>query len=845
MSDAPPPTPKDPATSSSISAQEDDTAALGREIKDHDDCIVVSERSAGPIIYENTAGTRASPAPTLRVPHEVLAQVIVHCATDRNAPVQVLRTLSISLATGADVAEWFTRSGSFKKDITWTSPGPASHAPPHVFSIRSLKVNRAVASVLPQLLAQELPALEALDCPSIFPTQFTCPLISVPNLTRLRLPFTPTPNLLRPIRRQLRCLCLDESFMFELRDMFHIDGGLCGLQALCIEHLTCMGVDCDLPVVIAGQLRTFIANLDGPGMTPFFSSFRMPSLKTLGLGTYGYFPRRDDVAMALESLLIHSGSALRDLRVDGVWIPDTDLLDTLERLPDLQRLAILGGKTSDRFIAGLSSRSVREAWICPKLSALCVRNMPQDAGSGPSRVTRGAVELLVTARRHAAREISSRDSSLSHEGAVHLHAVRLDGDYLVFDSHGDVVDAAWKHYPDENCNCYDVTLPLEESSGFYRLPEATITSSEGQGRHSPTFSPGLQATCMAAPSAEQETDVAATERKIKEDEGLTTPSQSALSSNPDGIAASRAYLASVLRLPFEVLGEIIVYCATDRDAPVQVLRTLSSVYSCTSVELLELFRADGGLSALKAICIGSLNCVDASRGLPVVNASRLRAFFANLSGLAAMPFFYSFRMPSLETAGLGSTTSSARKDAATTLRMLLHHSSAELRDLRLDGSWVSDADLLQLLARVPDLTRLAILNGRTSDRFIAGLSSPSHRASWICPKLATLCVRNPRPSLWDAEQLMVSRAALDELVVARYSASEAGEYGPVEPLRNTRLDEEYTIAHVHAGIVSTNWKRDPDRLNGLRVISTGHFTFNAPTVTSHWWSTDVGAYFFE
>ncbi|KZW00329.1 hypothetical protein EXIGLDRAFT_721864 [Exidia glandulosa HHB12029] len=77
--------------------------------------------------------------------------------------------------------------------------------------------------------------------------------------------------------------------------------------------------------------------------------------------------------------------------------------------------------------------------------------------------------------------------------------------------------------------------------------------------------------------AARENDIVVKERQIQELEDQIASHRETITSIRADIAAKRNYLAPIRRLPFEILGEIVTYCTTDKDAAVQVLRDMASI----------------------------------------------------------------------------------------------------------------------------------------------------------------------------------------------------------------------------------------------------------------------------
>ncbi|EJD35994.1 hypothetical protein AURDEDRAFT_174914 [Auricularia subglabra TFB-10046 SS5] len=201
------------------------------------------------------------------------------------------------------------------------------------------------------------------------------------------------------------------------------------------------------------------------------------------------------------------------------------------------------------------------------------------------------------------------------------------------------------------------------------------------------------------------------------------------------------------------------------------------------------------------------------------------------------PVLEILNMPQLESLTLARRQHHKDQVTKKQVAALLHfHTTGNLplREFRLSDLWISDADLLQIMKRSPRLELLAIVNGKTSDKFLTQSSTKRGRpARWICPNLSRVCIMTDHSS--KSDKFKVSKEGMGAFVAARLRVNQAsstrGGAPSVSRLMNVRLDED-DIIFDNILNVDWAWSHDDTCSPHRRLVAPWEYNLDA---ASRWW----------
>lgn len=219
---------------------------------------------------------------------------------------------------------------------------------------------------------QPMPCLEALDIHSMswFDQKTRDALLArAPRLRILRL-HSLSAKLPQSVEEKLEYLEAAQSTAEHLHDHQH----LCSLLHLNIKTLAIFvpwSEERALP-----QLRSLDLTLDTviPTATAVFANLRMPQLDALSLKLHGRHPNKKDAALMLRALLSSSNPSLRIMQLENLCTSDAETINILGLLPELEYLALVHVKISDKVMEALSAPT-RTGWLCPKLTHLHIASL--------------------------------------------------------------------------------------------------------------------------------------------------------------------------------------------------------------------------------------------------------------------------------------------------------------------------------------------------------------------------------------------------------------------------------------------------------------------------------------
>lgn len=419
------------------------------QIRQHE-AHIAALRSSIDGIHKAIAADEAYIAPVRRLPFEMLGEIIALVSTHPSASVQVLRhlgsvcrtwrhaTLSTpkawtqihiyvphdnddtgrprqALQTLQHVREWFERSGSCKKDVFLSGyAGKDQVFVPileYVLS-RCSEMRTFVPSVnlwdnaWAKHLSRPMPELRALDVSRVTLDKDLVSALarSSPHLSCLKVERS-SADALVPLQHRLKSLRIEGITAGSLLCILRSGQGFSNLRALSgtlrVDHYS--GPSSSTNTTSLSNLRILSLVVDDIAV-PFLENLHMPRLESLALYRFASTIRPVTKKQVAEFLNFGANGdlPLRELRLTNFWISDADLLKLLKRTPELELLAILNGKTSDKVMDALSSKQPGKParWLCPHLSRLCVISDPSSK-SDKFRVSQEGIGALVTARLRA------------------------------------------------------------------------------------------------------------------------------------------------------------------------------------------------------------------------------------------------------------------------------------------------------------------------------------------------------------------------------------------------------------------------------------------------------------
>lgn len=399
-------------------------------------------------IQDDIAAKKAFIAPIRRLPFEILGEIVAVCAT-RDASPQVLRTLSsicrtwrdatlrtpkawtriiidtqkyyadhrTRLHTVRDLQEWLDRSGTCTKDLdlslTYATADDRklllSLVQQHAHELRSLRLDQGQRTDC-DIYYQPMPCLEALDLLHDLRNDAKTQSTLILRAGRLRL------LRLRSIHAKLPQSTEDQLEYLELAhsstDELFWHASLSSLKYLSVEEFRADTLapsnELALPQLKSLELR-FDTNFDRvliPDIaTAVFANLRMPKLETLCLRLDGRQPSKKDVAVMLRALLSGSNPPLRTMQLKNLCTSDTETINILDQLPDLEYLALLDLKISDKVIDALVTPK-RAGWLCPKLARIHIAT--HESKSNKFVVSQNGMQGLAVARDDAVRASAAR-----------------------------------------------------------------------------------------------------------------------------------------------------------------------------------------------------------------------------------------------------------------------------------------------------------------------------------------------------------------------------------------------------------------------------------------------------
>ncbi|KZW00334.1 hypothetical protein EXIGLDRAFT_745621 [Exidia glandulosa HHB12029] len=196
------------------------------------------------------------------------------------------------------------------------------------------------------------------------------------------------------------------------------------------------------------------------------------------------------------------------------------------------------------------------------------------------------------------------------------------------------------------------------------------------------------------------------------------------------------------------------------------------------------FNADFNNSS--SLCVLSINNLEVNAGglanlhdvdLPSLRALHLYIIF-NPDAVAVPGILHRINAPLLETISLRIESGRLTKtQAAAQLQPL--KTASNIRVLHLCGFWLSDAETVQLLSRLPTLERLVLLNAKASDKVVDALGRPkSTRSPWLLPHLTHLYIQ----CAWSkSDKFQVTANAMVEMAKARLAALQDAANQDIEP----------------------------------------------------------------
>ncbi|EJD52095.1 hypothetical protein AURDEDRAFT_158944 [Auricularia subglabra TFB-10046 SS5] len=419
-------------------------------------------------------------SPIRCVPPETLGEIITIAATAPRAPAQVLRTLSSVcrfwhdttlktpeawtkihfkydtnappgprtwLRTVRDVQEWFQHSGKAKKDVRVSVQGMPGEAlttlmdliGAHSEQLRVLAVESVPtdqATLLNALLARSMPYLEewtfyTSKAPSIIPRRSTAPV-----LRRMIARVEDLERMLPLEREQLTSLGIPPIKSAELPRFIDLcdKGGFPALRTLAIHDVDKLHQLPDSISITLPALEAFHMSFDSEDaerIMVLFSGLIMPNLATLSLCSElgNFLPMKDygdaneassQLADMLHELIDTSEPQLRRLYLDSISLIDWHLRYIVERLPLLERLALVNMPITDSF-------TYPSGQTCPRLTHVYVSPNFTD----PEHRPLGLGDMATTVQgRVAAAARSRRVAKPTHVRIDDIQMVEVDGRIL-------------------------------------------------------------------------------------------------------------------------------------------------------------------------------------------------------------------------------------------------------------------------------------------------------------------------------------------------------------------------------------------------------------------------------
>lgn len=165
------------------------------------------------------------------------------------------------------------------------------------------------------------------------------------------------------------------------------------------------------------------------------------------------------------------------------------------------------------------------------------------------------------------------------------------------------------------------------------------------------------------------------------------------------------------------------------------------------------------LPRLRSLSVGNVSKIPSELETAAV-ASRLVELYMALENSCTTAFFSTVRLPQLKRLGLEKAS-----DVAGQLRALVTTSQPPLQELYLDTWSLADDDMLDILCRLPLLTRFVLVGTVTqSDNAINVLAASRDT---ICPRLEDLCIRSVVLLSRCAVPTPITPVAMERLAVAR------------------------------------------------------------------------------
>ncbi|EJD35992.1 hypothetical protein AURDEDRAFT_174912 [Auricularia subglabra TFB-10046 SS5] len=248
--------------------------------------------------------------------------------------------------------------------------------------------------------------------------------------------------------------------------------------------------------------------------------------------------------------------------------------------------------------------------------------------------------------------------------------------------------------------------------------------------------------------------IASAERQIQEYEARIAALRSEIATIQNEIASSESYLAPVRRLPIDILGEIVTVCATDPEAPVQVLRALASISRKWREATLRT------PNAWTKITVQRLPAKFRQEGGPRQKLCTPRDVkeWLSRSGTCKKDVSLDWEEDSLY-GDLEDETEDDNHSELAAIFSLLRSRASEIRSFTSNGYWDDEALPLQSMSSLQALD----VGGLGDDEFVSNLA-------FSCPRLR--CITTWGLSRGGPNQLVPLQSRIQVLVITRLPAND-------------------------------------------------------------------------